>query len=147
MIVANVRLESILVLVTGKTDTERRRARESAQKKEYYLRNKERILSANKAWREANIEKAAETGRKWREANAERVAKNKKSYFERNKDAILYREKERRANLSDGMVKERFCDSKAGAGLSRKDIPAEMIPLIRASMLITRELKGVNKKS
>ena len=76
---ANVRLESILVLVTGKTDTERRRARESAQKKEYYLRNKERILSANKAWREDNIEKAAETGRKWREANAERVAKNKKS--------------------------------------------------------------------
>jgi len=189
--VANVRLERVLFLVTGKTDQERRsdsaressrnyylrnkekilardkerraanpeqmlelnkkrredyRARQSAQKKEYYLRNKEKILAANKKWRDANKEKAYEGTKEWRKANPDKLAKHRTEYYARNKEEISKRYAKRRAELSDGIVKNIFCQSQRGAGLRQKEVPAEMIPLIRASLLITRELRALSKK-
>lgn len=111
-------------------------------KRLYYQRNKERILAYNRAWHRDNPEKRRETHRAWCEKNPERKAEITRAYYERNRDEVLARQRKRDADLSDSVVKSRFC---CGTGLQSRDVPPELIPAIRTSMLIRRELKKAKK--
>ena len=105
----------------------RRQERELQRRKEYYLRNRDRIRAQSKAWHEANRDKARELNRSWKERNRERVRENARARYDR---------------LTDGMVRNVFAyDFVKDTPLRCGDVPDEMIPLIRQTMLIKRELR------
>ena len=111
-------------------------ARES--KRREYLRKKEILLARTKAWRVANMDKEREIGRAWREANPEHKAQITRASYERNREEVIARQAERDRMLCDATVRARFA---RGSGLQSQDVPDEIIPLVRASLLINRELK------
>ena len=99
----------------AKTAEEKREYR-----REYYARNREKILERNKetnrawqkanpekvkerarAWREKNPEKAKETTRAWREKNPEKVKEANQKYYYKNREKILARQKEQRRRKKD----------------------------------------------
>ena len=84
----------------AKTAEEKREYR-----REYYARNREKILARNKettrAWREANPEKVKETNRAWREANPEKMREYRREYYARNREKILEQKKEQRRRKKD----------------------------------------------
>lgn len=57
----------------------------SVYRKEFYARNKERVLAKNAAWKAENKEKAAACEKAWREANKERDQANHAAYYQRRK--------------------------------------------------------------
>jgi hypothetical protein len=98
-------------------DSDRKSKRREHQK-QYYLKNKERILIKSKAWatanrdrlkdlgranRAANQERDAERQRRWRDANPEKVAAAQKRYREKHRQSLsqkreMRREKARQAS-------------------------------------------------
>lgn len=58
------------------------KARRKAQKREYYLRNRERELARNAAWVATNPARSSEIKRAWRERNPEADG----AYYRRNKE-------------------------------------------------------------
>lgn len=117
---------------------EARLVRNREAKRQEYLRRKDVILARNKAWRDANPEKQKACMAAWREANPEKKAATRRASYERNKDAVIARQKERDAALCDATVRSRFCQN---SGLQSKDVPDQLLPAIRTSMLIKREIK------
>jgi len=95
-----------------------RKARRREYQRQYYLKNKERILLKNKEWaaanrdrlkalgkasRASNRERDTDRQRRWREANPEKVAAAQKRYRERHSQSLsqkreLRREKARKAS-------------------------------------------------
>ena len=69
----------------AKTAEEKREYR-----REYYARNREKILERNR-----------ETTRAWREANPEKVKETVRAYYARNREKILARQKEQRRRKKD----------------------------------------------
>ena len=59
------------------------------RKREFYGLNKEKVLEANKAYREANKEELYAKNKEYRENNKEMIAEMKKEYYEVNKERIL----------------------------------------------------------
>lgn len=118
-----------------------------AQKKRAYAKRREELLARNKAWKDANPEKMTALTRAWREAHPERNAQNKRAWYDRHRDEILARQSERdkydAENLTEKYVRESFVRSGGGKhmGLSRKDVPKEMIPLLRVTYQIKRHLR------
>lgn len=108
------------------------------QKKRAYQRRREELLQRNKAWREANPAKANACVKTWQTENPERKAANTKAYYERNKAAVLARSAVRNAELADSVVKGLYC---ARTPLQSKDVPDELVPLIRNSILVKRAIK------
>jgi len=120
--------------VTSKTYTDKDRE----TKKLYYLKNKARILEAARLWREKNPARARESNRVWREKNAGQKAASRRAWYETNRDVVLARQAERYRNLSDAVVRSMFC---AGSGLQSRDVPNELLPAIRTTVLINRVLR------
>lgn len=101
--------------------------RKRAQKKREYEYKRDVILARSKSWQEANRDKARELNRSWKERNRERVREKARARYDR---------------LTDGMVRNVFAyDFAKDAPLRCGDVPDEMIPLIRQTMLIKRELR------
>ena len=95
----------------AKTAEEKREYR-----REYYARNREKILARQKVWREANREKerervrawreknpekVKEIARAWREKNPEKVKEIVRAYYARNREKILEKKKEQRRRKKD----------------------------------------------
>jgi len=113
--------------------------KDRALKAAQYAREKEKILARNKAWREANLDVCAEYGKAWVEANQERKAATRRASYDRRRTEVLRRQAARYLSLNDACVKGLFCKH---SGLQSKDVPAELVPIIRSSILIKRELKN-----
>lgn len=129
----------------GETDeqyVERQKQMRRDAKKREYARRKDVILARAKAWRDANPEKASAAAKAWRESNPEKKAASTRRNYEKHRERRLERARVAHANLIDSVVKSYFCD---GSGLQSKDVPIELIPAIRLSILIKRELKGKRK--
>ena len=58
----------------------------SAQKKQYYIDNKDRITVAHKTYKENNKDKTRESGKKYRLENAEKIKITHQAYRDNNKD-------------------------------------------------------------
>jgi hypothetical protein len=80
-----------------------------AYAREYYLRNRERILAKpatedrrakQRAWREKNKDGVRERNQAWRKENAERLTAKKRAYYERNKETLCAYAKANRKPLS-----------------------------------------------
>lgn len=112
--------------------------KDRALKAAQYAREKEKILARGKAWREANPDIVAEHNRAWSEAHPERKAAAKRASYDRNRMEVLRRQAARYQSLNDACVKGLFCKH---SGLQSKDVPTELVPVIRTSILIKRELK------
>ena len=108
------------------------------QKRRAYQLRKQELLARNAAWREANPEKTRAYSAKWRAANPERAAAAKRDWYEKNRDLQLRRAAERNKNLVDSVVKGRYCGK---TPLQSKDIPDELVPLIRTSILVKKAIK------
>lgn len=80
----------------AKTAEEKREYR-----REYYARNREKILARNRAWQKANPEKVKEIVRAWQKANPEKVKEAARAYYARNREKILARQKEQRRRKKD----------------------------------------------
>lgn len=113
--------------------------KQRALARDRYWRNRERVLATNRAWRDANPERVRAIGREWKAANPERAAASRRASYERHRDAVLARQQSRDAALCDATVKSRFV---SGTGLQSRDVPLELVPIIRTSMLIRRELRA-----
>lgn len=107
-------------------------------KKREYQRRKEVLLERYRAWRGANLDRAKELEKACRDANPDRKAKNTRAYYERNREAVMARQRERDANLCDARVRVLYT---RGTPLQCKDVPDELIPLIRTTILLKREIK------
>ena len=127
---------------TDEQYVERRKQRRRDAKKREYARRKDVILARAKAWRDANPEKSAACVKAWGEANPEKKAATTRRWYEKNREQILERARDAHATLIDSVVKSYFCD---GSGLQSKDVPIELLPAIRLSILIKREIKGQTK--
>ena len=117
--------------------------KEREAKRLYYIKNKERMLTYAKQWREDHPDRVRDLNRQWREANPDRKAESRRAYYERNRDTVLSRASERWQQLTDSCVRSTFATV---AGLQAKDIPAELVPAIRLSILIRRELRSQKGK-
>lgn len=120
----------------------RQRCRE--QKAREYQRRREIILARNKAWRQANPEKVAASAAAWRAANPELKAELRKQWYADNRDLQLARAAARTRDLVDSVVKSQFCRN---SGLSSRDVPPDILPMIRTTLQIRRHLKTLNHKS
>lgn len=88
----------------AKTAEEKREAR-----REYYARNREKILARNR-----------EAVRAWREANPEKAREAVRAYYARNREKILEQKKEQRRKKKDeknAVVHGAFCGDAAGGVL------------------------------
>lgn len=111
-------------------------------KKREYAAKKEIMLARNKAWRDANPEKFAAKTKDWALRNPERKAANTRAYYDRNREAVLAKQAERYHSLNDATVRGRFSQD---TPLHAWEIPQEMVPAIRQTMLIRRELRKIKK--
>jgi hypothetical protein len=57
-------------------------------RKEYYQKNKDKLLNQTKEWQEANKEKIKESKKKYYEENKERIKKVRKNYTENNPEKL-----------------------------------------------------------
>lgn len=112
------------------------------QKRRYYEANREQILARGRAWRAANPEKASALNKAWREANQEKHRANKQRWDEEHREEKRALQAMRDALLCDATVKGRYASR---SGLSSADVPDEIVPLIRASMMIRREIRAKKK--
>lgn len=65
----------------------------SAQRKEYYAKNKPKIAEAQQNWREMNRDYAKAKTAEWRAADPQRAIASKKAYYEANKERMLEKQK------------------------------------------------------
>ncbi|MEJ1154612.1 hypothetical protein [Microbacterium marmarense] len=92
---------------SGGADDERRDA-ERAKRREYYRRNRDRIVAVSKAYRQQNPDKIATNKRNYVERNREKVAEYKRNYREQNADRIReYRQGYRAEHLEEMRAKNR----------------------------------------
>jgi len=77
------------------------------EKKEYYLKNKEKKSISDKKYRDANKEKIKQYKKEYEEANKEKIKQRRKEYYETNKDIILEKRKEyaKNYNKTDNRIK------------------------------------------
>lgn len=115
--------------------------RQRESKKRTYQRRKDELLARTKAWRDANPEKAREAAATWKAAHPERVAESKRTWYEQNRDLQLSRAANRNRDLVDSVVKSNYCYAAKGCGLQSKDIPNDLVPAIRLSIQIRREIR------
>lgn len=114
-----------------------------AAKAAEYQRRKAVLLARNKAWRDANPGLSSELAMRWKKANPERNAENKHRWYAENRELQLQRAAHAKETLTDSVVKSLYC---AGTGLQSKDIPAELVPAIRTTILIKRELRDQKRE-
>jgi hypothetical protein len=114
------------------------------QKRQEYLRRKEILNARSKAWRAANPEIDKAISREWAANNPARKSASRKASYERNRDEVLARQAQRQKELNDAAVKSAFCAK--GDGLQSKDVPPELVPILRTKMLINRELRNCNRE-
>lgn len=107
-------------------------------KRLYYLKHKEKILAQNKLWRQENRDRAKKIGERWCQANAEKKAASRRAWYEANRETVLARQAERYRQLTDATLRSRFC---VNSGLQSSDVPDELLPVIRTSILIRRALR------
>ena len=108
------------------------KARRKAQKREYYLHNRERENARAAAWVEANKERSREIKRAWRERNPEADG----AYYRRNKErSYAHRDAYRRR-----------CRQAMPAWVDRKEILAIYREAKRLGLSVDHimPLKGVN---
>lgn len=72
--------------------------------RQYYLKNKDKVLQANKAWRLANSEKMNEYKSHWREKNRDKDRKSKSKWRKRNLDKVAEFQGRRRARELQSFV-------------------------------------------
>lgn len=125
-----------LSTVTPQRAHELLKARES--KRREYLRKKEIVLRRSKEWREQNKERCAELHKQWREQNRQRKSDTTHASYLRNREKCLARSTKANTELKDSVVKSIFC---YGTGLQSKDVPSDLVPAIRLSIQIKREIK------
>lgn len=118
----------------GRTVLIRRRAKALE-----YERRKEVLKARNRAWQLANPEKAKACTKAWAEVNREHLTEKKREWYDANRDLQLQRAADAQRNLADSVVRARFA---AGSGLSASAVPDELVPVVRLSILIKRELKA-----
>jgi hypothetical protein len=126
------------VFIAATTRRNRQLAAGRACKKREYQRKRDVILARTKAWRDANLDTARAISADWRARNPDLVVKSKKEWYERTREHNLARARRRLEDLTDGVVRSRFTTD---SDLASKDIPDAMIPLIRTTILIRRELR------
>ena len=112
-------------------------------KRLYYLKHKEKIIARNKQWRQENPDRVKKIGKLWRQANTEKKAASRRAWYEANREIVLARQAERYRQLADATLRSRFC---ANSDLQSRDVPDELLPIIRMSILIRRELRGVARE-
>lgn len=112
------------------------------QKHDYYLRNRERILAANKAWRAANSEKERANSTAGKAANPERAAELRRADYERHRADRLAAARRRYEELADSVVRAHVAHGGGELGLTSRDVPDEVLPFFRQQMLIKRELRN-----
>lgn len=117
------------------------------QKREYYLRNRERILARNKEWRTANPEKERACREAWQATNQGRVAELKRANYERHREKRLADARRRHDELADSVVRARVARGDRSLGLTSADVPDEVLPFFRQTLLIRRELRKQKAES
>lgn len=70
--------------------------RKSAYNKEWYSRNRGKVLTANKLWREHNKSRKSETGKRYRAAHKVEESERRRRYYKDHKEEILLRNKQYR---------------------------------------------------
>lgn len=129
------------------------------EKREYYLRNRQRIIEYNKQYYKEHIDdKLAYQSQRERE---EAVIKKKKEYYEKNRDKILTRQRNNKATLQKQYAKQKVKSKKRVAELDdmyvaqqlgikggRKNIigKEDLIEAKKAVILLTREIRQHDKK-
>lgn len=75
--------------------------------REYYKKNKEKILTQVRGYQVANKNAIAARQKRFRDENRDRVIESKKQSYQRNKEEIAARKKVRYANNRDEILKKR----------------------------------------
>lgn len=109
-----------------------------AEKKREYQRRKEVFLARGKTWQAANPEKFKAAVANWKAENPERVADAKRAWYEANRASQLARAAARNIELADSVVKSQYV---RGTPLQSKDVPDDLAPLIRTTILVKRAIK------
>lgn len=120
--------------ITGKHLLMARRAKAAE-----YERRKAVLKARCREWQQSNPEKARAARQQWAIANPSRKATITRASYERNRDQVLARQAERDRNLNDAVVRGRFARA---SGLQSQDVPDGLVPVVRLSILIKRELKA-----
>lgn len=84
-----------------------------ASNREYYLKNRERLLEQVKEYQERNKEHIKARRKRWYEENRERVLEQRRQYYEENRDKIALRERGRRKQRAEYMRRRRLNDTNA----------------------------------
>ena len=81
------------------------------KRREYYQRNKEKILAANRRWRAENKEKVALGNKKKYKRNKEKIKAKQREYYQKNREGILEKKRqyyeENREKYSEASRKKR----------------------------------------
>lgn len=129
------------------------------EKRQYYLRNRQRIIDYNKQYYRDNIDdKLAYQAERERDPD---VKKRKKEYYEKNKPKILDRQRNNKPTLAKQNEKQKLKSKKRVAELDDIYVAAqlglkggrevyakkkELLDAKRAVILLTREIRKHDKK-
>lgn len=68
-------------------------------KRQYYKKNKDKILAKNRAYREENFIKIAKQEKEYRKKNSEKISERKRLYYLKNREAILAKKKRKKKTV------------------------------------------------
>lgn len=88
--------------------------------REYYKKNRAKIIKRSKDYAEKNKEKVRESQKEYRERNRERITRNKHEYYEANKEQLLAKSHERYVNNIDHIREQTKEYRKANADAIKK---------------------------
>lgn len=115
--------------------------RQRAEKKRAYDLRRNELLARHKAWRDAHPEVVKACGKESRERHRETRLAGKKNYYQRNREYVLQQNAGYARDLAPHVLRSRFVDKDRKAGLTSRDVPDELLPLIKIQILIKRALQ------